>query len=227
MDSFRLESNVHTANGRNQSPCIISLLKEKSCFLKRVRSLARNKAPEKDCIPNKIQMNLPEDLLDALHSLWTLQYLQRRTPARCKWSQTVLLFKNEDPLDIKTIDTMTKFYTGLLAERMTDFAEYHDILSSSQEDFRRDKGTAIQLLMMQNVLSEAKRFGNNIHSTCVDFSSAFKTIDHNKLLIFMHNIGFPSTALKPLNLFCPVGTQHLSRSRGKPYRVTASYLISS
>ena len=197
MDSFKLQSNVHTADGQNQSPCILSLLKDKSRFLKRVRSLARNKAPGKDGIPNEILMNLPEDLLDALHSLCILRYLLGSTPARCKQSQTVLLFKKEDPLDIKNYrpialaDTMTKLYTGLLAECMTDFAEYHDILSSSQEGFRRDKGTARQLLMMQNVLSDAKIFGNDIYLMYVDFSSAFNTIDHDKLLIIMHDLGFP------------------------------------
>ena len=197
MDSFKLQSNVHTADGRSQSPCILSLLKDKSGFLKRVRSLARNKAPGKDGIPNEILMNLPEDLPDALHSLCILRYLLGSTPARCKQSQTVLLFKKEDPLDIRNYrpialaDTMTKLYTGLLAECMTDFAEYHDILSSSQEGFRRDKGTARQLLMMQNVLSDAKIFGNDIYLMYVDFSSAFNTIDHDKLLIIMHDLGFP------------------------------------
>ena len=114
IDSFRLQSNVHTADGRNQSPCILSRLKNKSRFLKRVRSLARNKAPGTDGIANEILMNLPEDLLDALHSLCILRYLLGSTPARCKQSQTVLLFKKEDPLDIKNYrpialaDTMTK-----------------------------------------------------------------------------------------------------------------------
>ena len=178
---------------------------DKSRFLKRVRSLARNKAPGKDSIPNEILMNLPEDLLDALHSLCILRYLLGSTPARCKQSQTVLLFKKEDPLDINyrpiaLADTMTKLYTGLLAECMTDFAEYHDILSSSQEGFCRNKGTARQLLMMQNVLSDAKIFGNDIYLMYVDFSSAFNTIDHDKLLIIMHDLGFPIDCIEAVIL---------------------------
>ena len=73
VDSFKLWSNVHTAGGWNQSPCILSLLKDKSRFLKRVRNLARNKASEKDDIPSEFLMNVPEDLLHALHSLGILR----------------------------------------------------------------------------------------------------------------------------------------------------------
>ena len=208
VDSFKLQSNVHTADGRNQSPCIPSILQDKSRLLKIVRSLARNKASGKDGIPSKILLNLPEDLLDAVHSLCILRYLLGSTPARCEQSQNVLPFKKEDPLDIKNYgpialaDTMTKLYTGVLAECMTDFAEYDDILSSSQEGFRRDKGTARQLLMMQNVLSDAKIFGNDIYLMYVDFSSAFNTIDQDKLLIIMHDLKFPIDCIEAVKGLC-------------------------
>ena len=48
--------------------------------------------------------------------------------------------------------------------------------------------------MMQNVLSDAKLFGEDIYLMYVDFSSAFNTIDHDKLLIIMYDLGFPKTA---------------------------------
>ena len=91
---------------------------------------------------------------------------------------------------------MTKLYTGLLTDCMTDFAENNDILSSSQEGFRRGKGTARQLLMMQNVLSDAQLFGEDIYLMYVDFSSAFNTIDHDKLLLIMRGLGFPEDCVE-------------------------------
>ena len=62
---------------------------------------------------------------------------------------------------------------------MTDYTEHHDILSRSQEEFRRDKGTARQLLMMQNTLSDAKLYGNDIYFVYVDFSLVFNTTDYD------------------------------------------------
>ena len=107
-------------------------------------------------------MNLPEELLTAIHNLFVLRYMTGSTPASSKQSRMVLLYKKEDPLDIKNYrpialaDTLTKLGTGLLTDCVTDYAEHFDILSTSQEAFRREKGTARQLLMMQNVLSDAK-----------------------------------------------------------------------
>ena len=64
------------------------------------------------------------------------------TPARSKKSWTVLLYKKDDPLDIKShrsislADTLIK----LLTDCMADYAERYDILSTSQEGFRSQKG---------------------------------------------------------------------------------------
>ena len=65
---------------------------------------------------------------------------------------------------------------------MTDFAEHHNILSSSQQGFRQEKGTSRPLVMMQNTLHEAKLLGKDIFLMYVDFSSAFNTINRDKLL---------------------------------------------
>ena len=65
---------------------------------------------------------------------------------------------------------------------MTDYAEHHDIVNTSQEGFGRAVGTARQLLVFQNVMSHAKLFREDIYLMYMDFSSAFHTIDHDTLL---------------------------------------------
>ena len=99
LDPYRITTRRHIAD--KKGPCILELLKDKSRFLKRMRSLARNKAPGKDGIPNEILMNLPEELLTAIHDLFVLRYMTGITPASSKKSRTVLLYKKEDPLYIK------------------------------------------------------------------------------------------------------------------------------
>ena len=144
LDPYRMTTRRHTAE--EKGPCILELLKDKSRLVKRIRSLARNKAPGKDGIPNEIIMDLPEELLTAIHDLFVLRYMTGSTPASSKQSRTVLLYKKEDPLNIKNYrpialaSTLTKLYTGLLTDCMTDHAEHYDILSTSQEGFRRAKG---------------------------------------------------------------------------------------
>lgn len=73
------------------------------------------------------------------------------TPASSKKSWTVLLNKEEDALDTWVL-TITDLLLRL-THCMTDSGEYHNILSSSQEDPKRAKGTVRQLPTTMNVLS--------------------------------------------------------------------------
>ena len=148
---------VHTVEERG--PCILELLKDKSSFLNRIWSLARNKAPGKDGIPNEILMNLPEDLLTSSHDLFVLRYMMAAhlraakivgwcscTKRKTHWTSEItgrLLWLTHSP--------------GLLTDCMTDYAEHHDILSTSQEGFRRAKGAARQFLMMHLYITQAPR----------------------------------------------------------------------
>ena len=91
LDPYRITTRVHIAEERG--PCTLEVLKDKSRFLKRIRSLARNKAPGKDGMPNEILMNLPEELLTAIHDLFVLCYMTGSTPASSKQSRTALLYK--------------------------------------------------------------------------------------------------------------------------------------
>lgn len=55
----------------------------------------------------------------------------------------------------------------------------------------REKGTTRQLQNIMNVMSDAKICHNNLYLLYVDFSLAFNTTDHDKLLCIMYGLGFP------------------------------------
>ena len=90
-------------------------------------------------------MNLPEKLLTAIHDLFVLRYMTGNTPASRRKNQTVHLHKKEDPLEyscyrpIALAGTLTQLYFGLLTDCMTEYAEQHDSLSTSQEGLRQEE----------------------------------------------------------------------------------------
>ena len=47
-----------------------------------------------------------------------------------------------------------------------------------------------------NVMSDAKICHQDLYLLYIDFSSAFNTIDHDKLLCIMHDLGFPPAAIE-------------------------------
>ena len=78
----------------------------------------------------------------------------------------------------------------------TKHANQYDILSSSQEGFRAEKNTITQLQNLMNVTSDAKICHQDLYLLYIDLSSTFNTIDHDKLLCIMHDLGPPPDAIE-------------------------------
>ncbi len=47
-----------------------------------------------------------------------------------------------------------------------------------------------------NILSDDKISNQDLYILYIDFSSAFNTTDHDKVLCIMHDLGFPQDAIK-------------------------------
>jgi hypothetical protein len=50
--------------------------------------------------------------------------------------------------------------------------------------------------MVTNVLEDAKLSEKTVYALWIDFSSAFNTVDHDKLLQIMYDLGFPRIAIE-------------------------------
>ena len=87
-------------------------------------------------------INPPKELLTAIHGLFcTPLYIWLHTCKQEKKANSALVQEGRptryrEYRPIALADTLTKLYTGLLTDCMTDLAEYHDTLSTSQEVFR-------------------------------------------------------------------------------------------
>ncbi len=116
--------------------------------------------------------------------------------------QTVLLHKKGSGHDlgnwrpIALANTLYKLWTGVIAECLYKYAEHFNILSSVQEGFRKQKNTIRQLQNVMNIMSDAKRSQQDLYLLYVDFSSAFNTIDHDKLSVLCMTWDFQMMLLK-------------------------------
>lgn len=94
-------------------PALLPYVTRGSVFYKTVGSLATNKAPGPDEIPNEVLRRLPARLKQAIHKLFILMWHTRCTPADWKTSNTVLIYKKKDPTDPRTtthINTVVTTY---------------------------------------------------------------------------------------------------------------------
>ena len=135
-------------------------------------------------------------------------YMTAMAPDDFKESKTILLYKKGDPLSLENYrpiclaKTISKLWTGLLADCMAAYADHFDILSYSQEGFRSHHNTIRQMQLVQNIFTDARMFNQNLFVGYVDFSSAFNTIMHDKLLIIMKHLGFQEDCIEVIaNLY--------------------------
>ncbi len=99
---------------------------------------------------------------------------------------------------IALIDSVCKLWTKIQTKVLSDYAEEHSILSSSQAGFRKFNNTIQQLQLLTSAIEDARLTGQNIYALMVDLKSAFNMIDHDTLFKIMNDLGFPPDALSVL-----------------------------
>lgn len=165
-----------------------------------MRRASKNKAPGPDGIPNELLRAMDDSFHEALHHFMVGVWFTTVNP----WpnSNTVLLYKKGDPSEVANYrpiglaNTMYKLWTSMLTELFSRHAEQHQMLATCQEGFRPYRNTTRQLEMVVNVLEDARLHQQDVYMLYVDFTSAFNTTDHDKLLQIMYDIGFPAAAIE-------------------------------
>ena len=181
---------------------LLDHMRDPSLFHQQMSKLPNRKSPGPDGIPNELLKHLPEDAKQAIHKMFILMWMTGSTPTSWKECRTVLIHKKGDEHDlgkwrpIALANTLYKLWTGMVTQCLVKHAEHYDILSSSQEGFRAETNTIRQLQNLANVLSEAKICQQDMYLLYITFSSAFNTIDHDKLLCIMHDLGFPQDVIE-------------------------------
>ena len=142
-----------------------------------------------------------EGLHQVMHKMFILMWMPGSTPKAWKESCTVPVYKkgNEYELSnwrpIALANTIYKLWIGMIAECTGKYADHYDILSSSQEGFRKDRNTIRQLQNMMNIMSDARMSHQDLYIMYVDFSSTFNTIDYDESLHIMQDLGLPLDAV--------------------------------
>ncbi|NBK25453.1 MAG: reverse transcriptase family protein, partial [Spirochaetia bacterium] len=173
-----------------------------AAFKECLSTLSKNKAPGLDGIVNELLKMLPSDIHALTHQLFQAMWATGITPTEWKVSDTALLYKKQDATDIKNYrpiglaNTMYKLFTRLTTHALYEYAETHSILSNTQSGFRQMRDTLTQLQHLVHMLEDAKLSQSDIYALIVDFTSAFNTTDHDKMLYVMYDLGFPTDGIE-------------------------------
>ena len=170
-------------------------------FQRCLRNTKLGKTPGPDGICNEILRYLPEDMQQAIHKLFTVMWMTGHTPNQWKRSQTLLLYKKGDPLQLSNYrpialaNTIYKVWTAVITQVISTYAEHYQLLSDGQEGFRKHHNTMRALQNTLNVFEDAKLHQKNVFAMYTDYSNAFNTIDQDKLLQILFDLDIPNVAI--------------------------------
>ena len=199
LDPFRIETHV-----RREGFGFIDLedhIKNPALFQRCLRGTKSGKAPGPDGICNEILRCLPESMQQSIHKFFILIWLTGHTPRSWKQSQTILIYKKGDPLQLSNYrpialaNTLYKIWTGMLTQAMSTYAEHFHLLADCQEGFRKHRNTMRALQTTLNVYEDAKFHKKNVFALYTDYSNAFNTIDQQRLLQILRDLNFPDAAV--------------------------------
>ena len=203
LESISLSPAESTQFNPTRPPPVSSLrdyANREDVFAHTIAHLAKNKANGPDAIPNELLRILPEQLKSIIFRLFQLMWRHAYTPPRWKTSNTVLIYKKNDPDNLKNYrpvglcNTLYKLWTAHINNVLTTYLEEYDLLHNAQEGFRRDRNTKRQIMQLQLLFANAKRNKQPIVAQFVDFSCAFNTISHAQMMTVMEMVGIPEDA---------------------------------
>eukprot|EP00882_Tetradesmus_deserticola_P000535 GHRQ01000587.1.p1 GENE.GHRQ01000587.1~~GHRQ01000587.1.p1 ORF type:complete len:2327 (+),score=302.27 GHRQ01000587.1:5202-12182(+) len=229
-DEFKQYQNLmqHTAPASQHRQWLHTAIDDELEFEHCLKGLANNKASGPDDVCNEVIKALPPAGHQALHNMMRIMWATGHTPHSWKRSTTLLLYKHKGtPLELKYYRwiglelTVYKLWTRMVTRAMADRAERLGMLSSSQAGFRNKRSTADQVEMMVMALEDAHLFKQNIYMLQADLTEAFDTISHDKVLMILYDLQFPTDAIEVVkNLYTQTRTTVQT-----PYGMTKSIPI--
>ena len=166
------------------------------------------KAPGMDDIPYEFYKCLNDNNRNFLLSFFNRIFNGESTPTCWSRLKMFLLFKKGDRSDprnfrgISLINAIAKLFTSILANRITEWADFNNLMLEGQNGFRRGRGCVDNLYILTSCVGERLRLGGGrLLAFFVDFSQAFDKVRHSRLFEKLYNMGL---SRKMLNLLASI-----------------------
>ena len=136
--------------------------------------------------------------LDQLNAILNSGYFPNQ------WSEGIIfpLYKKNDPSDeqnyrgITLVSCFSKIFTGILNNRISNWAESNNILSDSQFGFRKGRSTTDAVFVLNAIIQKILNEKGRLFCAFVDLKRAFDSVYLNGLWFKLHNIGINAKMLR-------------------------------
>ena len=217
-DTTRGESYDYPDPTRNLMQDII--IKEEA-ILQSLEELKVDKAMGPDGLSPRILVEAKEYLVLPLKLIFSMSLSQGELPLDWKSAVVVPIFKNgkrdmpQNYRPVSLTSVVCKIMEKIIRNALIDHLMMHGLLSQNQFGFVPGRSCALQLLVCMENWTKALDDGGNVDIIYTDFSKAFDTVSHSKLLWKLHALGVRSKTWAWI--------QDFLKDRRQKVRVNGSY----
>ena len=164
--------------------------------VKLLKNLNPSKAPGPDGIPSKVLKTCAEAIAPSLTCIFNLSLRTGQLPSDWRSANITAIYKqkgnrnkaeNYRPVSLTSI--ACKFLEHIVCRHMQNHLLKYKILTDKNHGFRSGHSCETQLLTTTNDLMKAFEDGHQTDVVVLDFSKAFDTVPHNKLLHKLDHYG--------------------------------------
>jgi hypothetical protein len=172
-----------------------------------LRSLSSFSSPGPDGMPNILLKEGGSSLIAAIVVFFRLLLDEGNLPSEWKLATVVPIYKKGSRSDCKNYRPISltcnlcKVFERLLKDYMLASLLENGLLNSSQHGFLPGRSTSTALLSFLEELSSSLDDRKCADAIFLDFSKAFDTVPHKRLLLKLHTYGFGGLVLNWISAF--------------------------
>ena len=175
-----------------------------------------NKSTSLDDLPFKILKLVAAHIAPILARIYNIMIESGVYPSSLKSARVTPVFKKGDRLNptnyrpISVLKSINKIFERLLLSRLESFFETHNIITAHQYGFRKNRGTDDAIMDILGSIRNSMLSKRYCIATFFDFSKAFDTLNHERLLVKLYKYGIRGVALDLVKSYLTGRTQSVS-----------------
>jgi len=167
-----------------------------------LKNLKTNKSPGADKLHPQILRALKNELKIPLTHIYNLSMQTGIVPEKFKEANITAIYKNKDkklpqnyrPISLTSI--LGKTMERIIRDQIVEFLEENNYIQDSQHGFRRKRSCLTNLLDFFNEVITIYDNQRAVDIIYLDFSKAFDTVPHQRLIKKVENIGIRGNLLR-------------------------------
>jgi len=192
---FTEENPVMPSLPKNPIPTIPRINITINGVTKQLRALNPNKAPGPDCLPTRIMKETAFELAPYLCTIFQKSLDTGKVPEDWKRANITPIYKkgkrdqaaNYRPVSLTSVTC--KILEHIIHHTVMNHLEEHRIMVHYQHGFRKAHSCETQLLTTLDSIAKAIDDKKQVDLLVLDFSKAFDTVPHQRLLGKLHHYG--------------------------------------